>query len=157
MKNSAEKIDQQASELLDFVTYKVSQVHPKLNAQAAHVLRKHAGLSLLQWRIIALLKTFGPGVPSVEIINQVNMDKGLFSRTLKALVLDQFVDAKVDTQDQRRQLLSLSHRGHETYDRIITTMRKRQEFLLHDVTVEERAALFSALDKLEANSKRRDF
>lgn len=157
MQNTAQNAVSEASELLNFVTYRVSQVHPKLNAQAAYLLRKHAGLSLLQWRIIALLKTFGPRVPSVEIVSQANMDKGLFSRTLKGLVSDGFVTANVDDHDHRRQLLSLNDKGHGVYDRVITTMRKRQAYLLHNFTEAEKAALFSALDKLETNAKKRDF
>lgn len=157
MQAEHERAETEASELLDFITYRISQVHPKLNAQAAYILRKHASLSLLQWRTIALLKTFGPAVSSVDLINQINMDKGLFSRTLKGLITDEFVSAKADKSDQRRQLLSLTSKGADRYDNVITIMRKRQEYLLHDVTKTERAALFSALKKLAVNAKRKDF
>ena len=157
MPTAQNKQDSEASELLDFITYRISQVHPKLNAQAAHILKNHAGLSLLQWRTIALLKAIGPSVPSIDIINKINMDKGLFSRTLKALIADEFVTAVTDNSDQRRQLLSLTAKGAGRYDNVIAIMRKRQNYLLHDVTESERVALFSALNKLAINAQRKDF
>ena len=157
MKNQLAKKEMPASELLALATYRISKVHSKLNAQAAYVLRKEAGLNLVQWRILAWLNAFGPKVPSADIINKVSMDKGLFSRSLKTLVSEEFIIAEADDLDQRRQLLSLSDKGNEIYGQVITIMRKRQKHLLHDVTDTEKAALFSALEKLELNAERRDF
>ena len=74
------------AELMSFVTYRISQLHPKLNSQAAYILRKHGGLSLIQWRTIALIHAMGPNVSSTEIIKRVDMDKGLFSRNVKTLI-----------------------------------------------------------------------
>lgn len=157
MQNEAEQIEAEASELLDFITYRLSRVHPRLNAQAGYILKKIAGLSLLQWRTIALLKAFGPAVPSVDIIGPFHMDKGLFSRTLKGLVADGYVVSRLDKTDQRRLLLSLTSKGEDIYESVITTMRKRQAFLLHNFTEAEKAALFSGLEKLEINARRKDF
>ena len=145
------------TELLGFITYRISQLHPKLNAQAAHILREHAGLSLVQWRIIALIKAFGPKVSSTGIIKQVSMDKGLFSRALKSLIHDAMVTAETDISDHRRMLLSLSSKGKELHGNVIETMRDRQRHLMHDITDEEREILFSALAKLERNTQRIDF
>lgn len=147
----------EASELLNFVTYKISRVHPKLNAQAAHVLRKQVGLNLLQWRLIALLKVMGPNISSVDLISLLHMDKGLFSRTLKTLVAEGFVASSADAADQRRSNLSVTKKGQQVYENVIAIMRKRQEHLLHDFTEAEKSALFQALDKLETNAQRREF
>lgn len=147
----------EADELLSLVTYKIARVHAKLNAQATHVLRNHAGLSLLEWRIITLLIAFGPKVPSVEIINQMQMDKGLFSRTLKGLVANDFVKVETDTGDQRRTLLSITAKGKDMRRNFAPVMHKRQEHLLHDITDTEKAALLRALEKLGNNAQRRDF
>jgi len=149
--------DQKARELTGFVTYRISQLHPKLNAQAAHVLKQHAGLSLVQWRILALIEAFGPAVSSGTIIEKASMDKGLFSRGLKRLMADSFVVGEVDKEDQRRVPLSLTPRGRELHDKTIAIMRRRQEHLLHDLTDEERDCLFSALEKLMNNAGRKSF
>ena len=100
----ADKEDTQsegAIELLSFVSYRISLLHPKLNAQAAHILGKLAGISLVQWRIISLIDAFGPKISSSEIITRVSMDKGLFSRALKKLVEDERVISMTDPSDQR--------------------------------------------------------
>ena len=157
MSADPEPENEAAAELASFVTYRISKVHPRLNAQAAHVLRKHAGLSLLQWRIISLINAFGPEVSSVDIINRVDLDKGLFSRTLKALVSGGYVHSRPDETDHRRLLVTLSQKGQDCYDKTIETMRRRQAHLLHNLTDTEKDALFSALKKLESNSRRRDF
>ena len=156
-KQNIEDTQDEASELLNFVTYKISRVHPKLNAQAAYILRKQAGLNLLQWRLIALLKVMGPTISSVDLINMLHMDKGLFSRTLKTLVAEGFVVSLVDDTDRRRSHLSITKKGQQVYEKVIAVMRKRQAHLLHDFTDAEKSALFQALDKLEANAQRRDF
>ncbi len=152
-----EDVQDEAADLLNFVTYKISRVHPKLNAQAAHILREQAGLSLLQWRLIALLEVMGPNISSVELINLLHMDKGLFSRTLKSLIAEGYVASLADDADRRRSHLSNTNKGKQVYERVIATMRKRQEHLLHNFTDAEKSALFQALDKLEANAQRRDF
>lgn len=152
-----EERDPERDELLSFITYRISQVHPKLNAQATHILQSHAGLSLLQWRSIALLKVHGPAVPSVQLIKFTGMDKGLFSRTLKTLLAEELVSGETDPKDQRKLLLSLTDKGLEHYEHMIEIMRRRQRYLLHDLSDEERRVLYSALDKLEKNSQRRDF
>ena len=157
MSAKPEPENERAAELASFITYRISKVHPRLNAQAAHILRKHAGLSLLQWRIISLINAFGPEVSSVHIINKVKLDKGLFSRTLKALVTGGYVNSHADDSDHRRVLLSLSQKGRDCYDKTIETMRRRQAHLLHNVSDSEKEALFSALKKIEANSQRKDF
>ena len=149
--------DQKAQELTDFVTYRISQLHPKLNAQAAHILKEHAGLSLVQWRILALIHAFGPKVSSGALIEKAGMDKGLFSRGLKRLTAEGFVIGEVDKKDQRRVPLSLTPEGRKLHDKTIAIMRKRQKHLLHDLTDKEEAHLFSAIDKLMANAERTSF
>lgn len=146
-----------ADKLLSLVTYKIARVHSKLNAQATHVLRNHAGLGLLEWRIITMLIAFGPSVPSVEIINQIQMDKGLFSRTLKGLVANGYVKVETDSGDQRRTLLSITPKGEDMRKDFAPIMHKRQEHLLHDITDTEKAVLLRALEKLSNNAHRRDF
>ena len=141
----------------DFVTYRIAQLHPKLNSQAAHILREHAGLSLVQWRIVALLQVAGRPISSRELTLQVSMDQGLFSRSLKTLVADGLVSTAVDPTDQRRSLLTLTKTGLALYEKTIPVMRQRQKHLMRNLSVEEREVLFRALDKLSENAERKSF
>ena len=74
----------------DFVTYSLSRLQAKLNAQASAVLRSYSGLSLVQWRILVVLRVMG--ADSLTSICRVSdMDKGQVSRKLNRLIEDGLV------------------------------------------------------------------
>ncbi|MDD9910058.1 MAG: MarR family winged helix-turn-helix transcriptional regulator [Ahrensia sp.] len=120
-------------------------------------MKKHADLSLVQWRIVFMVHAFGPEISSGAIIERANMDKGLFSRGLKQVIELGLVEGETDPKDQRRILLSLTQKGKAIYERIIVIMRKRQDYLLHNLTDDEIKSVFSALEKLQTNSERINF
>jgi len=157
MEKTTQHETSESEELLRFITYKISRVHPKLNAQAAHILRKHAGLSLVQWRMLAMIKVLGPQVSSSDVIEFATVDKGLFSRNLKPMLLEGLVHGSADESDQRRLLLRLTEKGENLYQKTISIMRRRQKHLLHNFTDEETRVLMKALEKLETNAEHRDF
>ena len=96
--------------LQQFLTYRFSRLQAKLNAQAARMLKDLAGITVTQWRIIALVGSTGQAT-SAELVRISTIDKGLFSRNLKGLIRDGFVNAEMDKGDQRAQILSLSPRS----------------------------------------------
>ncbi len=146
-------------DLHQFLTFRLARVQAKLNAQATRILREVAGLSLTQWRIIALIGNASGDGPtrSADLTRAAEFDKGQFSRKLKTLVETGLVVAQVDERDNRVQLLSLSDAGQALFDRTWPTMQARQAALRATITAEERDALISALDKLEAASERTEF
>lgn len=135
--------------LQQFLTYRFSRLQAKLNAQAARMLKELAGITVTQWRIIALVGSTGQAT-SAELVRISTIDKGLFSRNLKGLIRDGFVNAEMDKGDQRAQILSLSPRGQALYDRVLPQMRKRQRDLKSGLTDNEVTVLLRALDKIEA-------
>jgi len=69
------------SEPKDFMTYSLSRLQAKLNAQASAVLRSCSSLSLVQWRILLVLRVME--ADSLTTICRVSdMDKGQVSRKL---------------------------------------------------------------------------
>lgn len=134
--------------LHQFLTYRLSRVQAKLNAQASAMLRVHAGLTLSQWRILALVGAAGQTRLS-DLSRIAAMDKGLLSRNLKALIAGGMVLSKQDDIDQRVQHLSLSKSGKALFERTLPKMRKRQNHLRSSLTVLELDMLYTALDKLE--------
>ena len=114
--------------LHQFLTYRLSRVQAKLNAQASAMLRTHAGLTLSQWRILALVGAAGQTRLS-ELARTGLLDKGLLSRNLKVLVGEGLVIAKQDDVDHRVQHLRLSKRGKALFERTLPRMRKRQRHL----------------------------
>ncbi|EFL87735.1 MarR family winged helix-turn-helix transcriptional regulator [Ahrensia sp. R2A130] len=143
--------------LRSMLAYRFMVIQPKLNAQAAQLVKEQAGLSLTQWRIAALVKMYGPEVASTDILRDVKMDKGMFSRSLKSLIDQGIITRRADENDQRRTLLSLTAAGETIYKRTLPYIHARERHLVHDFTEEEQACLDSVLTKLERNSEFRKF
>lgn len=136
------------TELYQYVTYRLSRVQAKLNAQATHMLREASGITLSQWRIIALVGAVGETRLSM-LARHSALDKGLLSRNLKALVTEGIVLTKQDQTDHRAQLLSLSPKGKEIFQRTLPVSQKRQSLLNETLTKDELETFHRVLEKLE--------
>jgi len=133
------------------VPFRVSQLSSKLNAQAARILREKCGLSLVQWRILALLTELGASHAAL-VAQYAGMDAGLFSRNMRSLVDNGLINSSPDKKDQRQTRLSITSAGKTAYRNAMPTMNARREALLDGVTEEEKKAFFKVLDKLEENT-----
>lgn len=134
--------------LRDFLSYRLTKVGAKVSAQGARKIREVSGLSLAQWRILALVGSMENNSAS-GLIQDDLMDKGLFSRNSRFLVDAGFLSQEIDPKDHRSKKLSLTSSGRELHDRILPRMRERQKGLLSCLTPKEREALYSALEKIE--------
>lgn len=142
--------------LFQFLTYRLSRVQSKLNAQAIRILREQAGLTLSQWRIIALVGASGQTRPSA-LTKDGLLDKGLLSRKLKPLIQEGLISSKPDETDHRAQLLSLTTDGRALYERTLPIMRRRQRGLRSALSASEIEGLYRALDKLELAAEQKGF
>lgn len=134
--------------LQQFLSYRLARLHVKLNAQASRILGDHAGITLTQWRVIAL--TGGKGeITLTDIHRATQMDKGQLSRTIKGMLSDGLVTARAGLSDQRQQILALTERGSAIYAQMLPRMQMRQKLLTDCLSPEERKLIFSAIDKLE--------
>jgi len=145
-----------AENLQEFLTFRIARVHAHLNAQASHLLNKHAGLSLVQWRIIVTVANLG-STTSNNICRVTGMDKGLVSRKLKDLVRDQIVHSETSETDSRQHILTLTARGRTAHDRVLPIMRRRQKHLLDQLNSDEVDVLAAALVKIDGGAARLDF
>jgi DNA-binding MarR family transcriptional regulator len=136
------------AELYQYLTYRLSRVQAKLNTQATHMLREASGITLSQWRIIALVGAAGETRLSM-LARHSALDKGLLSRNLKALVSKGIVLTKQDQTDHRAQLLSLSPKGKEIFQRTLPVSQKRQSLLNETLTKDELETFHRVLEKLE--------
>lgn len=132
-----------------FLTYRFSRFQWRLNAQAGQILKETAGVTLTQWRVIALIGSREP-VSATELVRMSSMDKGLFSRNVNTLVRKGFVKRTENSDDHRVQNLELTTNGRGLHDSTIPHMLRRQRRLLATITDHEREVLFRILGKLEA-------
>lgn len=134
--------------LFRFLTYRILRVHTKLNAQATRFLKESSGLSLSQWRVVAMVGVEKETTLS-GIVRLSQMDKGQVSRCVKTLIGDGIITTSSHETDQRRQLLSLTDKGRALYRQTLPNMRRRQAHLMQQLDPEELRVLYAALDKLE--------
>ncbi|MEM7270471.1 MAG: MarR family winged helix-turn-helix transcriptional regulator [Pseudomonadota bacterium] len=145
-----------AQPLRRFLTYRLSVTQSKLNAQATRYLREQVGLTLTQWRVIALIGGAGE-TTLTELCRTSALDKGLVSRRVSALTEAGVINAAEDEQDHRVQRLSLSEKGREIFARTLPKMQARQAFLNASLEPEELETLMRALDKLELAAEVTEF
>ena len=135
-------------EVQHFLTYRLARTHMRLNAQAIRILKRNAGLTLTQWRVIALLA--GTNCKnSSDIERQIGMDKGQLSRTIRGLSEAGYVKFKTDAKDHRKSNLELTAKAQKIYDQTLPLMRNRQRSLFAHLDEHEITAIYSALEKLE--------
>ncbi|MEM8979973.1 MAG: MarR family winged helix-turn-helix transcriptional regulator [Pseudomonadota bacterium] len=131
-----------------YLTFRISKVHAKLNAQATRILRDASGITLSQWRVIALIGPHGT-TRSADLIKEAALDKGLLSRNIKTLVEDGIVATKTDPADKRVQILSLTEAGQTIFEKTLPVTQARQANLRADLTPDEVETFHRVLDKLE--------
>lgn len=131
-----------------FLTYRFVRVQHKLNEQAGRILKRVAGITLPEWRVLALIGD-RESTSSSEIVARSAIDKGLVSRTLKSLHDSGLVESETSMRDMRVQIHKLSEDGRALYDRTLPFMQSRQKLIQSAFTREELASFEAALTRLE--------
>ncbi|SLN30439.1 putative HTH-type transcriptional regulator [Falsiruegeria litorea R37] len=134
--------------LQQMVTFRLSRIHAKLNAQAARILKESSGISLSQWRIFVMIENHGKITPA-QIVKRTDFDKGQVSRTVKGMLKDGLIAVEGSESDQRSHTLDFTDKGFALFQKARPAMRSRQNVLLGSLTATERQAMFTAMDKLE--------
>ena len=138
----------QLAQLSNFLTYRISRAHQKLNVQASKILHDSVGLTLNQWRLLAFIGG-AEQVTASELVKYTGMDKGLVSRNAKSLIESGFVTSSGHEKDSRVHLLRLTPAGKDVFDRALPRMRQRQAKLQENLSTEDVATLRRILETLE--------
>ena len=143
-------------ELTQFLSYRVVRLHHALNAQAVSVLDKVAGITLLQWRVIAMVGS-GTTTSARDIARKSIIDPALISRTVKGLETRDLLKTSRQSADRRILNLELTPKGRAIFERTLPHMQGRQQSLIDALDPAEQQAIFRIFDKLEMAADRRDF
>ncbi|MEM7683642.1 MAG: MarR family transcriptional regulator [Pseudomonadota bacterium] len=143
-------------ELTQFLTYRVVKLHNALNAQAVAVLDRVAGITLAQWRIIALVGS-GTAKTARDIAQKSIIAPAVTSRTTRVLEEDGLVSTRRPSADRRVLELTLTAKGRQVYEETLPHMQARQRALLSMLSTAERDMILGIFDKLELAAMRRDF
>ncbi|MDU8927121.1 MarR family transcriptional regulator [Alisedimentitalea sp. MJ-SS2] len=139
--------------LRQMLTYRLTRLNAKMNAQAIRVLGENGGLSQTQWRVLVLIDYLGPTTPA-RVGREIVMDKGQLSRAIKTMSARGLIRVEASESDHRAHIVSMTDEGREMFERARPAMRQRQLDFSEGLTAQEREVLFRAMDKLEQLAER---
>jgi DNA-binding MarR family transcriptional regulator len=138
----------------DLLSYRIHRLANALSRGAALRYREEFDVSLMEWRIIALLGGFAP-MTLKELAKESGLDKSLASRAIAGLVQRGLVLREIGREDAREVALRLSSSGSRLYRGLMRAALERDEAFAACLSHEERAILDRAMQRLEAEAKQR--
>ncbi|HZD53335.1 MAG TPA: MarR family transcriptional regulator [Woeseiaceae bacterium] len=138
--------------LEDFLPYRLSILSNTVSRTIARTYDKRFGLSIPEWRVIAVLGRF-PGLSAVEVAERTMMDKVAVSRAVSKLLRRGRIDRQFADADKRRSILNLTDEGRKVHDEIAPLALKFEEDLLHGLNEEEIHTLNVLTERLLARAR----
>lgn len=135
------------------LTYRLARMQAKLNAQASELIERHCGLSLSEWRILAVLSDVDVRTQK-DVLKLIGMDKGQASRTIKKLQDQSLISIDFDLVDNRVRTLALTDAGWDIIKTMHPIMTKRQAHIRSDLSDDELSSLIDMIDRVEAKSNK---
>ena len=86
--------------LASVLTYRLSKLQARLNAQAADLLRRYGAVPPAHWRVLMVLSS-GLATTQKEIVEVAAFDKGQVSRIVDKLIEQEFLVSDIDIDDNR--------------------------------------------------------
>lgn len=135
-----------------FLPYQLSVVAESLSRVFARRYEREFGLSVPEWRVIAVLAECG-AVATQDIIERTQMDPVRVSRAAIRLADKSLVTRKTNPKDQRAHVLTLTAKGLGVYRNIVPLARDLEAGLMQGLTDAERRQLEHILSKIHARAK----
>ena len=152
MKLNQERQDHELA-LEHFLPYRLSVLSNTISAQIAGEYGARFGLTIPEWRTLAVLGRFAP-LTATGVVERTAMDKVRVSRAVSRLLADGLLERAVDPADRRRAPLRLSRKGRRIYEQIVPLALRREAELLECLSAKETEQLDRLLAKLQAQADR---
>src|SRR5258706_3263037 len=137
----------------ELLSYRLHQVANLLSRGAEMRYRREFGVSLWEWRTVALLGgALGPQSLN-ELARAAGMDKGQMSRVVSGLTTRRIISREADANDARGIRLSLTRSGSKLYRKLISAAAERNSAFLGCLSARERACLEKAMAKLSREAR----
>jgi DNA-binding MarR family transcriptional regulator len=138
-------------DLETFLPYRLSVLSNRVSTVVARVYSSRFGLSIAEWRLIAILGRFGP-LSANEVAGRTYMDKVRVSRAVQRLLERGLVARTIDAADRRRSILQLSPEGAAIRAEVAPLALDIESRLLAVLSAEDRADLDRILTLLGATA-----
>ena len=136
-----------------YLPYRLARLSSTVSATVARAYDKAWGLSIPEWRVIAILGRH-PGLSAVEVAEQTFLDKVAVSRAVTKLIKAGRIDRQFADADRRRSILNLSEKGREVHDGVAALALTFERELLDGIDAEEVERFDAVMDKLLDKAKR---
>ena len=130
----------------ELVSAKVIRLANLLRRSSTLVYGRRFGLSQIEWRIVALVGEHAP-LSLNTLADFMGLDKGQTSRAVSALVARRLL-LREYRREGRGISITLTARGAQTYDELMTSALERNRVLLNGMSAVERNEFIKILDRL---------
>jgi DNA-binding MarR family transcriptional regulator len=134
-----------------FLPYRLSVLTNTMSRAFARTYGKRFGLSIPEWRVMAVLGRFAP-LSANAVAERTAMDKVRVSRAVARLMKVGLIDRAVDRGDRRRSALKLSRAGKRVHEGIVPMARRFETALMASLSDEDRAVLDRLMARLMDNA-----
>jgi DNA-binding MarR family transcriptional regulator len=150
--NASDFDNPQPLKLENFLPYRLSVLSNMVSRGISDVYFSRFGLSIREWRIIAVLGQF-PGLSAAELANKTAMDKVAVSRAVARLISSGRLEKSVAKNDKRRSVLILTSDGKRLFAKISPLARNYEERLLDCLGADDQEKLSAILDNLQRRAR----
>src|SRR5579862_3706764 len=146
------KLNGEVFRLEEFLPYRLSVAANRVSRLFARRYSQAYGLSIPEWRVLAMIGRFGTLSPSA-VGEWTAMDKVKVSRAAAGLVARGLLRQTQDPRDGRGRLLHLTRKGVTIYEGMVPLACELEGQLAEGLSRSEWSALLKALDKLSLYAK----
>jgi DNA-binding MarR family transcriptional regulator len=132
----------------DFLPYELSVTASRTSRLFARRFEAAFGLSIAEWRVMAVVGRFGTTTPSA-VAERTDMDKVKVSRATASLVATGLLEQGPAPHDGRARLLRLTRKGRTVHDGIVPLALALEAQLAAGLSDEEWSMLRSCLRRLQ--------
>lgn len=143
-----------APTIKELLSYRLHRVANLLSRGAEMRYRREFGVSLWEWRTVALLGGADQPLSLNDLARAAGVDKSQMSRVVSGLSGRRLVLRADDKADGRGVKLRLSSAGRKIYDGLIAAAAERNDAFLGCLSAKEQACLEGALEKLAEEARR---
>ncbi len=138
--------------LSKFLPYQLSITSNAVSGRIAQEYRQHFGLSVPEWRVMAVLGDSG-ALTQRDLTQRTLMDKVAVNRACKVLEERGLAVRTPNEEDGRSHHLDLTEAGHAMHDQIMPLARDMEQRVFAGFSPEELAQFRSLLDRVRAQVK----
>ncbi|MGH8765610.1 MAG: MarR family winged helix-turn-helix transcriptional regulator [Burkholderiales bacterium] len=132
----------------ELLSYRLHRVANLLSRGAEMRYRREFGVSLWEWRTVALLGGAAEAQSLNDLARAAGMDKSQMSRVVAGLTKKKIVVRETDANDARGIKLSLTTLGKTLYQKLIRAAAERNDAFIGCLNARERESLETIITKL---------